>query len=94
MTFLCSDLGEKAFFRNNRFSTTLFESVFVAACCNDFEKGQLLTKKIEPSSFEVLKNDEKFISYLLSGSSSSENIKGRVNRAKEVIKLKEENCNE
>lgn len=96
MSFIdaCSDLGEKAFFRNNRFSTTLFESVFVAACCNDFEKGQLLTKKIEPSSFEVLKNDEKFISYLLSGSSSSENIKGRVNRAKEVIKLKEENCNE
>lgn len=90
----CSELGEKAFLRNNRFSTTLFESVFVAACYKAFEANELLYNKIEPSSVELLKKDEKFISYLLSGSSSSENIKGRINRAKEVIILMGENCNE
>lgn len=86
----CSLLGEKAFFRNSRFSKTLFESVFVAACTNAYADKAMVCKKIDPTSFETLKNDEKFISYLLSGSSSSDNIKGRINRAKEVIRFIEE----
>ena len=86
----CSLLGEKAFFRNSRFSKTLFESVFVAACTNAYTDKVMVCKKIDPVSFETLKNDDKFISYLLSGSSSSDNIKGRINRAKEVIKFIEE----
>ncbi len=86
----CSLLGEKAFFRNNRFSKTLFESVFVAACTNAYADKTMVGKKIDPTSFDTLKNDEKFISYLLSGSSSSDNIKGRINRAKEVIRFIEE----
>ena len=86
----CSLLGEKAFFRNSRFSKTLFESVFVAACTNAYTDKAMVCKKIDPTSFETLKNDEKFISYLLSGSSSSDNIKGRINRAKEVIRFIEE----
>ena len=96
MSFIsaCSDLGEKAFFRNNRFSTTLFESVFVAACYKPFEKNELLSGKIEVESFNILKNDKMFISYLLSGSSSSENIKGRINRAKDLIRIVKENCDE
>lgn len=96
MSFIssCSMLGEKAFFRNNRFSTTLFDSVFVAACDQVFKNKTLLKSKIDPKSFESLKEDNDFISFLISGSSSSENIKGRINRAKEVIKLIEDNCNE
>lgn len=86
----CSQLGEKAFFRNNRFSKTLFESVFVAAATPSYLERKLITDKIELESFELLKNDDKFVSYLLSGSSSSDNIKGRIKRAKEVIKLNEE----
>ena len=38
-------------------------------------------------SFESLKNDEKFVSFLMSGSSSKEKIKGRIQRAKELIKF-------
>lgn len=90
----CSTLGEKAFFRNNRFSKTLFESVFVATTKPSYDKRKLVTNNIDPVTFECLKNDEKFISYLLSGSSSSDNIKGRIKRAKEVIKLCGANCNE
>ena len=86
----CSLLGEKAFFRNSRFSKTLFESVFVAACTDAYTNKARVCKKIDPASFDTLKNDEEFISYLLSGSSSSDNIKGRINRAKEVIRFIEE----
>ncbi len=89
----CSTLGDKAFFRNNRFSKTLFESVFVAAATPSFTDKELITSKIDPTSFEHLKNDEEFVSYLLSGSSSRDNIKGRIKRAKEVLRLHEENCN-
>lgn len=86
----CSLLGEKAFFKNNRFSRTLFESVYVAACSSAFKKGVLVEKKISKESFDELKNDEAFISFLMSGSSSSESIKGRINRAREIIEFSEE----
>ena len=90
----CSTLDDRAFFRNNRFSKTLFESVFVAACAKPFADKTVITDKIDKTSFNRLKNDEEFVSYLLSGSSSSDNIKGRINRAKEIISLSKENCNE
>lgn len=90
----CSSLGERAFFRNNRFSKTLFESVFVATVKPSFDEGKVVVKTINQTTFESLKNDEEFVSYLLSGSSSSDNIKGRIKRAKEVIKFQEEICNE
>ena len=83
----CSELKEKAFFRNNRFSNTLFEAVFIAASDKFYKNNALLDDKISIESFENLKNDEKFKSYLLSGSSSKENISGRINRAKEIIKF-------
>lgn len=90
----CSTLGVKAFFRNNRFSKTLFESVFVATCTRSFNNRTVLNAKIDAASFYKLKNDDIFVSYLQSGSSSSENIKGRLGRAKEVLKVAGENCNE
>lgn len=86
----CSELEEKAFFRNSRFSVTLFESVFVAACYRDFKNKKLLKRKINTKTFEKLRNDSKFISFLKSGSSSGENIKGRMERAKEIINFVEE----
>lgn len=89
----CSTLEDKAFFRNSRFSKTLFESVFVAAATPNFADQKIITSKIDPTSFEYLKNDEEFVSYLQSGSSSRDNIKGRIKRAKEVLKLHGENCN-
>lgn len=90
----CADLGEKAFFRNKRFSKTLFESVFVAACRKSFEENTLLTAKIDNSTFKMLKSDEEFISYLLSGSSSKENVRNRIKRASEIIRLVGEKCDE
>ena len=87
----CSTLEQRAFLRNNRFSKTLFESVFVATCYKYFQTGNILNKKMDASSFNILKNDELFLSYLQSGSSSKENISGRINRTKEIIKITGEN---
>lgn len=90
----CSGLGSKAFFRNNRFSKTLFESVFVAACKIYYEEKRIIDKKIDKESFEKLKEDVRFISYLQSGSSSSDNIRGRLGRATEIIRFVGDECNE
>lgn len=81
----CSELGNKAFFRNNRFSKTLFESVFVATCKDALKNETLVTGKINKQSFEILKNDDLFVSYLQSGSSSKDNIWGRIKRAIDII---------
>ncbi len=81
----CAELGDKAFFRSNRFSKTLFESVFVSVCRDAYVKREQVSQKIDKVAFERLKNDELFISYLQSGSSSSESIRNRLKRAAEVL---------
>ena len=87
----CSTLNEKAFFRNNRFSKTLFESTFVAVCKKSFSSTSLVTGKIGKESFETLKNDVNFVSYLKSGSSSTDSITKRIKRAEDIIVMVEEN---
>ena len=96
MSFIdaCSELGKKAFFRNNRFSKTLFESVFVAVCKQSFYNKSIWVGKIEKESFEKLKNDDEFIKYLMSGSSSKESIINRIKLAEKIIEVRKENCDE
>lgn len=48
---------------------------------------KLLTQKIDFSSFKELKADEEFISYFVSGSSSRENVRNRLRRASDIIRL-------
>lgn len=84
----CSELGDKAFFRNNRFSKTLFESTFVAVCKKSFCNDSVVTGKIEKASFEALKHDKLFVSYLMSGSSATESISNRIKRAEDIILMK------
>lgn len=90
----CSDLDDRAFFRNNRFSKTLFESVFVSICEESFKEKELIRKKIDRVSFEKLKEDAEFVSYLQSGSSSRDSIKGRIRRATEIMRLTGEDYDE
>jgi hypothetical protein len=86
----CSNLGEKAFFRNNRFSKSLFESVFYAVCEDNYLNKRIVKGKINKESFEKLKTDDDFIDSLQSGALSSEGIKRRKERAIALIKLDEE----
>ena len=66
---------------------------FFAKVEDEFENSNLYFK-IGIEHFDELKVDETFVSYLLSGSSSSDNIKGRISRAREVVKIYKESCNE
>ena len=86
----CSNLDERAFFRNGRFSTSLFDAVFVAACDTAFKTNKVLTGKIQKESFSQLKEDDDFIALLQSGTSSKEKTVKRIKIAKNVIKVSEE----
>ena len=85
----CKNLKPKAFFRNNRFSKALFESVFTATCLENYNNKTCLTKTINPASFEELKNDAEFINSLQSGAVSRDGIDIRRKRATELIKLED-----
>lgn len=86
----CSKLGEKAFFRNNRFSKPFFESVFLATCEESFNANQCVSKLICKDSFEELKTDLVFASFMQAGSSSKESIVSRKARAIELLHFEEE----
>lgn len=51
----CSHLGEKAFFRNNRFSKSLFESVFYAVCVENYANRSTVVGRINKDSFTTIK---------------------------------------
>lgn len=86
----CSNLGEKAFFRNNRFSKSLFESVFYAVCVENYANRSTVVGKINKDSFEKLKIDKDFIESLQSGALSNDGITTRRNRAIALITLDKE----
>jgi len=68
--------------KNGRFSVTLFESVFHAACELE-ESGAGFT--IDPQRVKALQDDEAFLSYSQARSSHRSNVTGRLNRAIEML---------
>ena len=85
----CKNLEDKAFFRNGRFSKPFFESVFCAVCEDSYKNHTVNIKHINASSFNALKCDAKFIDNMQAGSSSSDSITNRRNRAKELLSYEE-----
>lgn len=86
----CEMLGENAFFRNNRFSKILFETVFVIVCMEAYKKHGYVEGKIDVDSFNRLKNDDMFISYLQASSASQANVDGRMEIARNIISMVKE----
>ncbi|KJR41184.1 protein of unknown function DUF262 [Candidatus Magnetoovum chiemensis] len=79
----CSDLSDNAFYTpKGNFMKGLFESVFTAACEKAYLEETNVIGKIVPQSVDALKTDDTFLSY------SNKNVKARLSRAKEIIKLK------
>ncbi len=85
----CKNLEDKAFFRNGRFSKPFFESVFCATCEDSYKKHDINIGDIDAQSFNALKCDETFINNMQAGSSSSDSITNRRNRAKELLRYEE-----
>lgn len=79
-------LPKELFTRGAKLSIALFESVFVYACKPAIEaKGKVDPLKIEFDTIQQLAEDSKFNEYLQQGTTKKENIKQRLERAREVL---------
>lgn len=68
--------------KNGRFTVTLFESVFSAACLQESKPGKFT---LDPAKIRRLRDDEKFLSFSQAGSSHRSNVEGRLRRAEELL---------
>lgn len=76
--------GSEDFFiaKNGRFTVTLFESVFRAAC---LQRKSGRGFNLDPGKVRRLRDDEKFLGYSQAGSSHRSNVEGRLKRAEELL---------
>lgn len=78
----CSSLDDGIFLtKNNQFSISLFESVFVATSKPFFEKTATIDCKIKNSSILKLKDDSTFIGSNQGSVASRKNVTNRITRA-------------
>jgi hypothetical protein len=83
----CSQLQDNAFLgTTQRFSITIFESVFVATCSDAFSKREPVRGIIDPESIESLKEDTEFKEASERATASKSNISQRISRAKTIIR--------
>jgi len=84
----CSQLEHGIFCpNNNKFSISLFESVFVAICKPYFDLKQFIgDKRIVSDSIRTLRNDDEFYNASQGSVASKQNVAKRINRAFEIIR--------
>lgn len=85
----CDDLPGDAFLskKNSRFNVALFESTFAAVCSKPFSEKKLVEGDIDPASLNALEQDSKFQGALTEGTTQTKNVKLRLDRARELIKV-------
>lgn len=91
MSFLtsCSNLDGGAFQSSvKRFSITLFESIFAAACRIAFAQEDLIVGKITAESIAKLKTDRTFLAAAERATTSKTNVLTRLQRAREIVEVK------
>ncbi len=82
----CDDLGERAFrTQKNRFSVTIFESIFAAVVGPEIWSRNRSIAKVTPQKVDALKNDSEFSVALQEGSTQRPNVELRVRKAKEFL---------
>ena len=86
----CSNLPRDAFHNaRGRFSPTIFESVFVAACERLYADGRLVDGRISERSVQLLKEDDEFYNATQSRTSHSPNVAIRLERARTILELEQ-----
>ena len=84
----CSGLPRDAFHTaQGRFSPTIFESVFVAACEQPYKEGRPIQGKIIAESLSALKDDDEFKNATQSRTTDGTNVDVRLGRARAILKL-------
>ena len=86
----CSEIIDKRLFlRNNKFSPTVFEAVFVAVCEDAFKEKHLINGKLNADSLNIMLQNEDFIRYTGRASAGTENVKQRIDIARRLVRLEE-----
>jgi len=81
------DSNDKLFHnKTGKFSISIYESVFIAACGHAFSKNSLDVKDISLEKVRVLKEDKVFYETVQSNTTSKLNIEHRLLRAKDILK--------
>jgi hypothetical protein len=84
----CKSLSRNDFVISaNRFSITLFESIFVGACYNFFKEQNLIHGEIDISSIKALKEDKNFQEAITGKTTNTKLVKQRLTIAKDTIKV-------
>lgn len=71
--------------KTGRFNISVFESIFVASCCESFAQKKIDINAIDFEKVELLKNNVQFIDATQSDTASEKNVKFRISRAKEML---------
>lgn len=86
----CSEIIDKGLFlRNNKFSPTVFEAVFVAVCEKAYKERGIVKGKINADSLKNMLQNEDFIKCTGRASAGTENVRQRINIARELVRLEE-----
>ncbi|CAK0750926.1 DUF262 domain-containing protein [uncultured Gammaproteobacteria bacterium] len=85
----CQQLPKDVFLnkRTQRFNVALYEAVFYASCIAAFSQNQELVSKIDPQSVAALAGDSEFVEAASKSTTSTLNVKIRLQRAKDLIIL-------
>lgn len=84
----CAALPEKAFVVNRgRFSISIFESVFTAACSVPFANRELVKNAIPPELISALKGNPQFMEAAQKTTAGKPNVEARLRIAKEMLTL-------
>lgn len=82
----CSDLPDQAFTSQaRRFSTSMYDAIFTAACEDAFAGGNLEAKHIDSAKLTQLKLDPDFVRATQSQTTSKANVDLRLQRARQIL---------
>lgn len=81
----CADLPARAFFSvSGKFSVTLFEAVFAAACAPALRSGEPV-RLLSPHEVNAVRTDEEFLRFSQVQSNKKANVTGRLLRAQQLL---------
>jgi hypothetical protein len=82
----CAGLPQGAFqLQTGRFSASVYEAIFTAACEKAFNQHNLEVLEIDPEKLDALKKDEAFLEASRSQTTSKDNAKLRLERSRELL---------
>jgi hypothetical protein len=82
----CAKLPQGAFqLQTGRFSASVYEAIFKAACEKAFGQGNLDVLEINPKKLDALKKDPAFLEASRSQTTSKDNVSIRLRRSRELL---------